>query len=231
MPQNVLVIENSDKDLGLKLILECFKVYVDDQSSIQDATPLGAIYDNNENKIVINEEQSVIDKNVHADRRTANLLVSIANSLDPSIVMEASVPSDFQNKKLPLLNCQVWIDRAKRNPKIRYEHYEKPMANILEVQKESAMPNKMKRATLVQGGITRLLNTSIELGEVAQNEILSKYMKKLQSSNYEHKERIQILKAIKKGWKSILKKAETGERPLHRKRSFNRDLRIVQSWN
>ena len=102
------------------------------------------------------------------------------------------------------------------------------MASILEVQKESAMPHKMKRATLVQGGITRLLNTSIELGETKQNEILSKYMKKLQSSNYNHKERLQILKSIKQGWKIIRRKAETGERPLHRNRHHNKEKRTEE---
>ena len=92
--------------------------------------------------------------------------------------MEASVPSNFENKKLPLLNCQIWIEKTgNKGPKICYEQYEKSMASILEVQQESAMPDKMKRTTLVQGGLTRLLNTSIELGEEKQNEILSKYMK------------------------------------------------------
>ena len=166
-----------------------------------------------------------LTKNLQPDRRTANLMVSIANSIDASIVMEAAVPSDFENKKLPLLNCQIWIENQNKYPKIRYQHFEKPMASILEVQKESAIPNRTKRATLVEGGITRLLNTSIELGETVQNEILSKYMKKLQSSNYNHKERLQILKAIKKGWKIILRKAETGERPLHRSRHRKKEER------
>merc|ERR1712030_144964 len=131
---------------------------------------------------------------------------------------EASVPSDFENKKLPLLNCQVWIEQTKDGPKIRYEHYEKPMANKMEIQKESAMPEKMRRASLVQSGITRLLNTSIELGEAKQNEILSDYMKKLQTSGYDQKTRLVILKSIKHGWQKILEKAKTGEKPLHRSR-------------
>ena len=87
------------------------------------------------------------------------------------------------------------------------------------------MPDKMKRASLVQGGITRLLNTSIELGIGKQNEVLSKYMKKLQSSNYDHKTRLEILKAILHGWKIIQQKAESGERPLHRGRNFRKEER------
>ena len=94
------------------------------------------------------------------------------------------------------------------------------------IQKESAMPNKMRRATLVQEGITRLLNTSSELGEGKENEILTKYMKKLQSSGYNHSERIQILKSIKNAWKIIVKKDQSGERPLYRSRSYEKEERM-----
>ena len=173
----------------------------------------------------ITEEQKNLDNEKKADRRTADLLVKIANSIDPSIVMEASVPSDFQNGKMPLLNCQVWIEKTECGEQIRYEHFEKPVSSILEIQSETAMPEKMKRASLVQGGITRLLNTSLELGEEKQSEVLSKYMKKLQSSGYDHKTRLEILKSIMKGWKRILEKAESGERPLHRDRNYQKDER------
>ena len=108
----------------------------------------------------------------------SNLLAgAVANSIDPSIVMEAAVPSDFEEKKLPLLNSKIWLENTPNGQQIRYEHYEKDVASILEIQKESAMTDKIRRATLVQGGITRLLNTSIELGKEKQDEILSKYMK------------------------------------------------------
>ena len=90
------------------------------------------------------------------------------------------------------------------------------------------MPDQTKRATLVQGGITRLLNTSIELGKDKQNEVLSKYMKNLQTSGYDLKYRLAILKSILNGWKKILEKAETGERPLHRSREFEKDKRIKE---
>ena len=45
-------------------------------------------------------------------------------------------------------------------------------------------------------------------------------MKKLQTSGYDKKFRLEILKSIIKAWKSILEKDRTGERPLHRPRNF-----------
>ena len=79
--------------------------------------------------------------------------------------------------------------------------------------------------SLVKGGITRLLNTSIVLGKQKQDEALSIYMKKLQSSGYDSKTRLEILKSIKNGWTQILAKSENGERPLHRSRRYKKEER------
>ena len=49
-------------------------------------------------------------------------------------------------------------------------------------------------------------------------------MKKLQTSGYDQKFRLEILKSILKGWKTILQKAETGQKPLHRSREFEKRL-------
>ena len=51
-------------------------------------------------------------------------------------------------------------------------------------------------------------------------------MKKLQTSGYNHSERIQNLKSIQNAWKIIVEKDISGERPLHRSRSFEREKRI-----
>ena len=50
-------------------------------------------------------------------------------------------------------------------------------------------------------------------------------MKKLQSSGYDAKTRIEILKSIKNGWKQIIIKSENGERPLHRSRGYMKEER------
>ena len=102
------------------------------------------------------------------------------------------------------------------------------MASQLEIQHDSAMPEKIKRATLVQGGITRLLNTSVELGSGKQKEILSKYMKKLQTSGYDQEKRLEILKSILDGWKTIIEKDKSGEKPLHRPREFENEKRLKE---
>ena len=82
------------------------------------------------------------------------------------------------------------------------------------IQNESALPDKVKRATLVQGGITRLLNTSRELEEEAKLRIMHKYMMKLKTSGYAHKMREEVLRAIENGWNKIITRDEKGERHI-----------------
>ena len=102
------------------------------------------------------------------------------------------------------------------------------MASKLEIQNTSAMPEATKRATLVQGGNTRQLNTSIELGEDKQKEVLSNYMKKLQTSGYDQKMRLEILNSITNGWKSIL---ETDKNGKVFKRAIGSDEKIYINEN
>ena len=145
--------------------------------------------------------------------------------------MTSSVPSDFPEGKLPLLNCQVWMEKVAGVDQIRYEHFEKTMSSKFTIQNESALPDKVKRATLVQGGITRLLNTSRELGEEAKIRVMNKYMMKLKTSGYDHKMREEVLRAIENGWKKIVTRDEKGERPIYRSREYKREERKEEKEN
>ena len=54
-------------------------------------------------------------------------------------------------------------------------------------------------------------------------------MKKLQTSGYDLMHRLEILKSILNGWKKILEKDETGERPLNRSIEFEKDKQRYHS--
>ena len=53
-------------------------------------------------------------------------------------------PSNNTNGKMAMLNTEVWVE----GNKVLYEHFRKPMANDLLMMEISAMPAKIKRATL-----------------------------------------------------------------------------------
>ena len=64
-------------------------------------------------------------------------------------------PSNNVNKKMALLDTEVWVEENK----VWYEHYRKPMANPLLMMEMSAMPAKVKRTALVQEVVRIRRNT------------------------------------------------------------------------
>ena len=56
---------------------------------------------------------------------------------------------------MPILDLQVRME----NDHIEYKFYKKKVTTPYVIRAESAMPTKIKRASLVQEGIRRLLNT------------------------------------------------------------------------
>ena len=53
--------------------------------------------------------------------RFARVMTDIANSVMPGIVMEYDVPSRNNNRKMPILDMEVWIDEDEGN--IMFQHY------------------------------------------------------------------------------------------------------------
>ena len=79
--------------------------------------------------------------------------------------MTADTPSDHKEKKLPVLDLQMWVeDRVGENgvtyQEIVHEYYEKDMVAPRVISKESALPDKMKLTTLTQEIIRIRKNTS-----------------------------------------------------------------------
>ena len=61
-------------------------------------------------------------------------------------------PSNNNNGKMSMLNTEVWVE----NNVVWYEHFRKAVANPLLMLEISAMPSRIKRATLTQEVITIL---------------------------------------------------------------------------
>jgi hypothetical protein len=57
------------------------------------------------------------------DERTARVMTDIANSAMPGIVMKFDVPSRNTNRKMPILDMEVWIEEEDGN--IMFQHYQK----------------------------------------------------------------------------------------------------------
>ena len=87
--------KTSVRTAGLEMPM--YERYVDDSNQVAIVPPPGAIYDETQKKIVIDE--NLINVEESDDERTARVLVKIANSIMPGIIMEYDVPSRNTNGK------------------------------------------------------------------------------------------------------------------------------------
>merc|ERR1719430_2145573 len=96
------------------------------------------------------------DKLVEGDRRTAELVKELANTICPFLQMTVDYPSKHPSGWMPILDLQVQM--APDNT-VNFKWFKKPMATDFAILNRSAMPAATKRITLVQMGVTMLRNT------------------------------------------------------------------------
>ena len=121
-------------------------------------------------EVKIVENQIDTDKDIPGDVRTAKVLVEIGNNISSFINLTTDTPSQNESGWMPLLDLQVQV---RDDNQIFYKFYKKKVSNPLLMLQSSAMPEKVKRATLTEEGIRRLRNTKRELPWEEKAEILS----------------------------------------------------------
>ena len=76
------------------------------------------------------EECEVEDQDLEPDCVTAKVMTSIMSSVDEDIQLTWDAPGNNPNKRMPVLDLQVWMDRDEEGfNRIRFTYYEKKMAS------------------------------------------------------------------------------------------------------
>ena len=204
--------------VGLKNML--YERYVDDINSCMKATEVGARYIGDE--LVVTEETKQEDEAIEPDLRTFKVIQSIGNSIHPSIQVEIDVPSNYPDKKVPILDLKVWIEDVEtengKERKILHQHYMKPMANKFVIRSDAAMAMKNKRTILTQMCLRVLLNNSEYLKEEEKKRTVEFFMKRLQASGYSEEFRYEILKSAVSADEKI---SNDPTRPKYRSKEMN----------
>ena len=95
-----------------------------------------------------------------AELRLAEVLKRVADSIAPGmIVMEVDVPTNHANRRLPILDLEVWIE----DNVILHSFYKKEVSTKSVIMARSALPAANKRAILISEGVRRLMNCSRDL--------------------------------------------------------------------
>ena len=61
-------------------------------------------------KIVVDENQKILDENITDTKVTMNIIQQIANSINPMIKLTVETPCSFVNGKMPVLDVQVNVN-------------------------------------------------------------------------------------------------------------------------
>ena len=171
------------RENGLKLHL--YFRYIDDQNQVTEALPPGTRWGGEKRSVMPEEIEA--DKEIPADKMTMRELRKMGNSISPMIHLEEDTSSHHDNKKLPILDLNVWTERKDdendtTSENVRYQFYRKPMANALLIMARSAMPEKIKRTALTQQALRIMKNTSPELAEEEKTQLLSEFSNRMRAS-------------------------------------------------
>ena len=101
----------------------------------------------------------------------------IANAIDPDIEVEIDFPSKHPSKMLAILDMEMgMIDN-----KVHYMFYRKPMANKYTMMANSAVSDRVKRSTMTNETLRRLLCCSPNLEEQKKVQVMEDYAKLLKT--------------------------------------------------
>ena len=131
--------------------------YVDDKTMLVSSVPPGTRY--RDGRVIIVDEEIENDKTIPSDKRTADVVRTMASDIFKGISFTADCPSSNTNGKMPVLDLQLWLEKGEDGINIvRFEFYKKPMASQVVLHKKSAVSWTTKRSSLVSEVYRRLYN-------------------------------------------------------------------------
>ena len=198
------------------------KRYVDDLNAILTTLGPGVRYNQDENKLEVVNDLVEEDAAKEKDETTMKVFGDIANSIDPDIDVEIDFPSQHPSKMLAILDMQMgMLD----NNKVQYMFYRKPMANKYTMMANSAVSDRVKRSTMTNEALRRLLSCSPNLEERKKVEVMEDYARLLRRSGYSERFRHEVISDAVRGHQKLLHEVSEGKRPLNRPRGFHEEER------
>jgi hypothetical protein len=158
--------------------MRMYERYVDDSNQLAETAPANVVYNVHTGKLVRDDSLDIVE--TEEERTVRILLSSIANSVQPGIIMEADHPGRNGNNKLPILDMKVWMDNEMFAV---YQHYEKPVSSKQVINAQSALSPRWKLSVHINEIVRRILNTSSRLDWDNQTSpLLTDYMVRMKEA-------------------------------------------------
>ena len=209
---------------GIERHLEA--LYVDDIRFVLSSLPLGWRWSQEDKQFIFKEEWKKDDiiSNDSSTRRTSREICKAMNSIYSNLQFTVEIEEDFENSRLPTLDCQIFMDKS--TYQIEYSFFEKSMKTPFCVMKNSAMSEKSKISILSQDLIRRMQNTGQTISESERISIIDNYIDRLLVSGYNVEQIREIVESGLKGYLRKLNRAIKSGIPLHRPAATTLQSRI-----
>ena len=154
-------------------------------------------------------------------QKTSEVLEGAMNSICSWLRLTMEHEEMF-NGVLPTLDMIIWVNNSN---KVLFSFFEKTMVSPMVLHKRSAMPESIRRATLNQELVRRMVNTSELVDNEKRLEVVDSYAQKLINSEYSLKETRDVIIGGLKGYERLLSLSRDKEnprwKPLHVSGKFN----------
>ena len=146
-------------------------------------------------------------------------------SVTKDLKFTTDCPSQNRNKRMPVLDTEMWIEDKEGRSIVRYGYYEKPMVPNRVISEDCAMSWDMKKAILVSEGLRRLLRCDKFTEWTLLTEHLQKFSWKMYNSNYTKDQVTFIVDRVIKKYEKMLDEDKKNIVPLHRDEQWKKDKR------
>ena len=180
--------------------------YIDDNNLVMEELPPGTRLEGD--KFVVREDLVKEDEKIKGDKRTALLVKELTNKICYFLQMEVDYPSKNLSGWMPLLNLKV---RMAKDKSVDLMWYRKPVASPYTILNRSALPPSVKRISLVQYGLTMLLNTRSELQEEKRGWLMEELAEMMMVSGYNEDFRRGIIESVVRGYEGKVAASDRGE--------------------
>ena len=153
--------------------------------------------------------------------KTTEVLKGMMNSICSWLEFTMETEEMFDGV-LPTLDLELWVSESN---KILYSFFEKSMVSKMVLHKRSAMPEGIRRATLNQEMVRRMLNTSEDVDDTKRVKIVDDYAQKMVNSEYTIEEARNVIVAGLKGYERLLSLSKDKKNPKWK------PLHMAGSWN
>jgi hypothetical protein len=204
------------RNAGMDMMM--YERYIDDSNQVAVVPPPGSCYDVANKQLVIDVELAVRDGD--ENERLSRVLKCIAKDVHGDIQMEDDHPGRHQNRKMPILDLEVWMNE---DGFLLYQHYQKPMASTKVMHSQSAQSLQCKRSLHTQEILRRLLNCSSRLnweGDVAP--VVTEYMGRMAVAGYTKKFRKNTLERSIRIYDQMVKDDQDGIKPIFRPKDWQK---------